>query len=273
MLLYIMLTLTKINKKIVQPIALPDDITKPLKGHELFPRNYPNIFICSKKFSGKTTVIFNILKETASKRTQIIIFSSTIDNDVIWKSVKKYFKSKGINIITYSGIIEDGNNQLEELTNHLMNKAKHDNEDDEEEAKPVSLIFPEDEEEEAKPRKEKTPGPEFILVFDDLSNQLQNKSVEQLLKRNRHLRIMTIISSQYYNDLTKQSRTQLDFILMFKNLPDEKLDMIHKESDLSIDLNVFKEIYKEATKGSYNFMWCDLRSEKFRKNFNLEISI
>ena len=137
-----MIATKKLNNFKVKPLELPSEITRPLKGHELFPINYPNIFICSKKFSGKTTTIFNILKKTASKRTEIIIFSSTINNDPSWKQIVEYFEKKGINVITYQGIVEGKTNHLQELTDHLAQDKE------EEEDKFHSILFPEDNEEE-----------------------------------------------------------------------------------------------------------------------------
>lgn len=272
----------KINNNIIKPIQLPSDVTQIMKTFPLFGNiNYPNVGIVAKKNSGKTTVLFNILKESASKRTTIIIFSTTIHNDPSWKSIIKYFEKKSINIITYTSIVDNGVNQLEELVQHLMKvKEDEDNEGGEEEH---SLIDPciyipncqakEEEKKEKKPRKEKLPAPEYIVCLDDISNELHNKSVEFLMKRNRHMRIMPIISTQHLNDLNKASRINLDIILLFGGLPEEKLRVIHSEGDLACEFSEFKQLYDFATKDKYNFFYVNLRNGTFRKNFNLAISL
>jgi hypothetical protein len=68
------------------------------------------------------------------------------------------------------------------------------------------LIIFDNEKKKKKVYKLKKLSPEFIFVFDNLSDKLQNKYISALLKQNRHYKAKVIISSQYYNDITKQAR-------------------------------------------------------------------
>jgi hypothetical protein len=112
-----------------------------------------------------------------------------------------------------------------------------------------------------------------IFVFDDLSGELQNKYISVLLKQNRHYKAKVIISSQYYNDITKQTRQQIDYILLFPKIPIERLETIYSELDLSIQYAIFLKCYQYATKGKYNFLYIDVRDEQLRKNFNQKFII
>ena len=42
-------------------------------GYDIFPTLYSNIYIRSKRKSGQTTLIYNILKHCTSKRTNIVL--------------------------------------------------------------------------------------------------------------------------------------------------------------------------------------------------------
>ena len=122
-----------------------------------------------------------------------------------------------------------------------------------------------------KQHKSRYLAPEYIFIFDDLGASLRDKMIDSLLKVNRHYKAKVILSSQYVNDLSPQSRLQLDYILLFQNLPEQKLQEIYVGSDLSIDYDKFYELYKIATYKKYNFFYIDVRNETFRINFNTSI--
>ena len=134
----------------------------------------------------------------------------------------------------------------------------------------MNLFEESDESEEEKEPKSKYQYPKYIIILDDLSNELKNRSVDYLCKRNRHFQAKVIISTQYPNDLTPSTWKQMDFILIFKGLPLDKINKIHKEADLAIDLDTFEKIYHHATVKPYSFLYIDVRNERLRKNFNIE---
>jgi hypothetical protein len=124
------------------------------------------------------------------------------------------------------------------------------------------------EEEPIRKRKPKKISQRFIIVLDDLSSTLRNPSVDKLLKTNRHWKSKVIISSQNYQDLNVPARIQLDYCLLFGNIPVPKLETFHKDSDLAISVEQFLRIYKISTSKKYNFLYVDIRNESFRINFN-----
>ena len=87
-----MLSIQKINKEIVTPIDVPKVDKSKIKGFELFDELYANIFLLAKKKSGKTSTIFKILQKCSNKKTNIIIFSSTVHKDPNWLAIVKYFE-------------------------------------------------------------------------------------------------------------------------------------------------------------------------------------
>ena len=116
-----MLSLKQIND---QRIPIPDEDTRPIKGYDICEEVYANIFLCARKKSGKTSALFKIMKECASKKTILIIFCSTCYKDKNWIQIRKYFEQKGMDIRVYTSIYEDGEDQLSNLIEDLKKEAK-----------------------------------------------------------------------------------------------------------------------------------------------------
>jgi len=266
-----------INKVKIKPIVnnITEEITD-VKGKELFQNNLCNIFICARKRSGKSSLIGNILKKMADKRTTIIIFSSTANIDPCWINIKDVLEKKGIPVISYTHFIDDetGNNLLNDFLKELETEEK---EEEPEEKKPnimtgdgVYLKFGGEAEKEKvkKPYVPKKSVPKYILCFDDLSSDLRHISVIKNLKSNRHRGIMNILSSQYFLDLNTGAMSNLDYMIIFKGQDEDKLEKIHKRLDLGIDYETFKRYYEYAVKTPYSFLYIDIRNDQYRKNFN-----
>lgn len=290
-----MISLKQINKKVVKAIPIPNEDTRPIKGYDICPEVYANIFLCAKKKSGKTSALFKILKECADKKTVVIVFCSTVYKDKNWIQIRKYFERKGRDIRIFTSLKEDGEDQLNKLIEDLNEEARindEEAEDEDEEPDPetrcdnildrLAEMQPQikcdevDEEEKAskrKPRKSKYLAPEYIIVFDDLSSELKSKSLFTLMKKNRHYKAKLIISSQWLHDLLPESRKQLDLFLIFKGFPKEKLEKMYSDCDSGIPFDLFYEIYKKATKVKHSFMYVDTTSDTFRCNFNHQFII
>ena len=111
------ITLQKVNDVQVKPIPLQANTQRQLiKGHELFPELYANIFICSKKKTGKTTIINTILNRCMGKDTKLIIFSTTYQKDKNMKAIIKKWKKKKNTVLTYFNIKSiDGTDELDQI--------------------------------------------------------------------------------------------------------------------------------------------------------------
>ena len=88
-----MFSLQQINKQKVKAIPIPDEDKRPIKGFDICEEVYANIFLCAKKNSGKTSAIFKIAKECATKKTVVIIFCSTAYKDKNWIEINCKTKS------------------------------------------------------------------------------------------------------------------------------------------------------------------------------------
>lgn len=260
--------LRKINSEnvtAVPQLVKPD--TRPIKGSALFSELFANIFLCARKKSGKTSAIFKIIKECSGLNTTIIAFVSTLYKDANWLTIQKYCELKKIPFVGHTSMTVDGVNLLEEF---VQSKQEKPEEPTEEDPKIKHVLFQDEaeDEKEKKPRKTKFRSPEYIIIFDDLSNELKSPAIVSLLKKNRHFKSKIIISSQYLNDLLPQSRKQIDTFLIFKGQPEAKLDEIYRDADLAITKEEFYDMYIVATKENYSFLYVDRFNDEFRRNFN-----
>lgn len=265
-----MLSLKSLNEITVKPVKLDKIDVSRVKGGEMFSELYANIFICARKKSGKTTVIFNILKHCANKNTKIIIFASTVNKDKTYKAINDYFSGKGNVVLTYTSLKEEGVDVLDQIVTAL--REPESEEEDEQEG--PSFITLNDGRENKAIHKRSTSryiAPELIFVFDDLNTELRAQSISMLLKSNRHYRCKVILSSQYIHDLQPASLLQLDYMLVFKGQSHEKLELIHNRLDLSTPVEIFKAMYHLATRANYSFFYVDKNNEQYRINFNKEI--
>lgn len=295
-----MLSLKQINDKVVRAIPIPNEDKRPIKGFDICEEVYANIFLCAKKKSGKTSALFKIMKECAIKKTVIIVFCSTCYKDKNWIQIRKHFDKKGMDIRVFTSIFEDGEDQLNKLIQELSEEAKEKEhmlesevQQGEEEltpdekcdeilqrlscmhspANPDGYTMDENLDQPKKERKSKYQAPEYMIVFDDLSDELKSKSLFTLMKKNRHFKTKLIISSQWLHDLLPESRKQLDLFIIFKGFPEKKLIEIYKDCDSGVPFETFYKMYKKATKRPFSFFYIDARSDMFRRNFNEQFTV
>ena len=157
-------------------------------GYDYFPNLYSNIYICSKRKSGKTTLIYNILKHCVSKRTNVVFFCSTIHRDSTYKIILEMLEKKKVNVVSYDHFMHEKENILngilEELNAELESKEqeKIKKDSDKLDPKPKMHLFPKEESKERKERKSKKLAPEYVFIFDDLGNDLRSFRLRSYVK-------------------------------------------------------------------------------------------
>ena len=261
-----------INNQKVKPIKkLEDDI--PVKGYELFSEPYANIFICARKNSGKTTLLNHIIQQCAGRKTKVIICSSTADKDASMLHIIKELERRKLN-----HIVLDGDDVLDVIDS--ITGVDEDGEEKEPEVymPTISTIAPcqpkPKTERKREPKKPKKVIPELMLIFDDTDSQiLRSPKLNFWLKRNRHYKSKTIISSQYFLDLSTSGRRNLDNLILYGGIASDELAKIYKSVCLSIPYEQFEKLYHIATEKKYHFLYIDLRNCKYRINFDKEFKI
>lgn len=287
----------QISKFVVTKVKGGKRDTRPVRGADLFPEVYSNIFICSKKKSGKTTVIHNILRECCGKKTVVYIFSSTVHKDDTYKAILKMLKEKDIVVHAHEHFMDGSRSLIKDVITELQEKARLEKEKEDlreerlkkEKENPSGVkLVPDirngifwggmkradaEEEPEEKEKKESKLAPEFIFCFDDLSSDLRSAQICRLLKFNRHFKSKCIISSQWVSDLKPEGLRQIDYFLLFPSIPDKKLNALFEILRLNITLEQFQTLYKHATSEPYNFLYVDITQCLYRKNFNIALTV
>ena len=265
-----MLSLSTINNERVKPVKLNKIDPKNVKGGKLFGELYANIFICAKKRSGKSNLVYNIIKKCADKNTRIVIFSATVNKDQVYKAMIDWLENRGNTVITYTSIKEGGTDNLTNIMEILREPDEVEGGEEESDEGVPFMITDETvkKKRKRKPRKPKYVAPEIIFVLDDLSTELRYPSVANLLKTNRHYKSKVILSSQYIHDAKIESIMQLDYLILFGGHTVDKLELFHKRTDLSLSFEVFLKMYEIATAKRYSFFYIDVRNEEYRVNFN-----
>ena len=263
-----MATLKRINnvKIHVVPTCKPTDPTK-IRGYDLCPEPYANFFLVARKNSGKTNLIYNMIKSFASKKTHVVVMAGTHNNDSTWLYIKRFLDDMGIQNTFHDGLYGEGKNPVNRVTELIqyMRESTGDSGTSSEHQSAVDRILG-----VAKPRerKEKKIAPRFLVILDDLSSkELRSKPVETLLKSNRHVFSKVVLSSQYI-DLSPGSRDNIDMFVIFKGLNAEKVGVLYENMHLEISFERFLELYKVATEKKYDFMLVDVNNQAFRRNFD-----
>jgi hypothetical protein len=242
-----------------------------IKGYKLIKEQYANTFMVARKKSGKTTCIFKILKECSNKDTLLIFFGSTIHNDPGYEYIFNYFEKRGNPITKFTSIIGDGVDQLDEILTEFKEEAKRKkDEKNNPKKKQVSFISVDNDEEDDEPKKRKPKkiAPEVIFVFDDLSKSMRIPSFSLLLKSNRHYKSKVIISSQNVKDILPECRENIDVLILFKDIKEELLKTIYNDFNILSNYSTFINLYNDATRPKFSFLYIDMNDNEYRRNFN-----
>lgn len=267
----------RINNIKVKPVVIPKTPVENIKGHQLFETLYSNIFLLARKNSGKSTVIYNILRHSVNRNTTVLIFSSTCERDPTYDAIRQMLSKKRVPVVCQPSIYEGKNNLISEFMEMARAfRSETDEEKNEKEPQPPPLCnFPTTSiPREQKPRvyKPKKLAPEYIIILDDLGRMMRDGALAQLLKTNRHFRSRVILSGQNLHDLSPEEIRQLDYLLVFRSLSQDKISRIHTLADIGVDNEHFSNLYEQATRQPYSFLYIDVRNDTFRQNFNIRLT-
>ncbi len=279
----------KVSDKKVVPIRVEVD-PRPIKGSDWFEKCFANIALIAQTKSGKTTVISNIIRHCGGSKTKYLIISSTLHSDKSWETILGRIPEDMQ--FSYDQLITDeGEDVIAEFLHENL-KAKDNNVVEEKKSvAPVqSLVRPSnslfsslavpvpttkvetqsDNTNDDKPRKERKSKllyPDWIVVLDDLGKSMANNlALGQLLRTNRHLKAMVIMAGQTLNDLNPSQISQLDYTILFRNIPEKKLKEAYEKLSLYLPYEKFIELYDDATSKSYGFLYIT-RDGEYRKSF------
>lgn len=269
-----------------QKIKVPFDVDKQQKagklprGSELFKTPYCNIALLATIKSGKTTVIYNILDRCAGPHTRVIVFCPNWNIDKTYEKIRDMLDRKGISYTSHLDLMDGKESIIDQYLSEVQNQY---GQGQPQEIKPTIdskieemriKMFgagPKVEEPKPEPVKEsKYIERDYIFIFDDMSQDLRNLKVEKLAKSIRHLKAMSIMSFHSVVDIRPSMRKQINYMLLFKGVPEDDLQVLRRQFSLSTSQEKFIEIYKLSTEKMFSFLYIDVRGAeniRYRVNF------
>lgn len=254
-----MLSTTKVNDMEIVPLVNDPGDKRPYKYSDILNHPYNIIFIAAKKNSGKTVLITNLIKKIADKKnTTIRYFSTTLQNDKDLVKFIDQMREKGYHIDTFSSLAYENkkneryknilDKQLTEIDSFVRNKKK------------MEQFY-----------ELKNQIPLVMYVFDDFRIALrENKLINDMASRNRHLKSVLVYSSQRFNDVAPIVRINTNVQILFRGMRDIDLEKVYDElvTQYTITYDQFIKLYKDATNPNYGFLFVDSDFQEFRKNIN-----
>lgn len=295
----------KINNEQVLPFkSTVKADTRPVKGYNLFPECICQVTLVAKKKSGKTVVIQKIIKECGDKNTKVYAFCSTVNKDTAWLNIQAWCKKHGRPFQGFLSIYDGKINLIESMMDHLNSKIEPGNEPDEEYSSSENEYFErydsvsehgesdvsEDDmfgdmslmekklfntlgRMDKESKQAKYQAPEYIIIFDDLIHELKDPAIVRLMTMHRHYKAMVISSCQFINAMLPSQLKQQDYMLLFKSLTPEKIKKVEQDGDLAVSYDKLQELYDDATREPFSFLYIDVRGDTYRKKFDREYEL
>lgn len=298
-----------VEKKInnVKVERIPDSDNHVRFDNQMFGTPFPVVYLLAKRNTGKTTLIYNILKECADPKTIVIMFSGTIYGRD-YSGIRKMLNSKNVGHRSYNSfyIDVDGKkknrlDRLKELTDYLKPRnmdppevidplgvdEEFANTEVEEPDLPITNFGHHKIMESLKSEDGEIPlhvDWKYIIVIDDLKEEIQHSpSLAAFMTKSRHVNAMTIISTQNKHHMTPTNTTQFTHVMVGNGTPFNgtscELKELYKDISLRVGYPEFAELYERATAPnigetkSRNFFYVDVDNNKFRKNFDIEYNL
>jgi len=123
----------KINDYKIKVPRIPGGKVKDWKGKDLFDVRYWVASVLGKRRSGKTSLIYTLIKAFANKNTRFIFFVPTFYRDDSYQVIRDYLDRKKIKYQDFQSIEEDGINNLDVIMKVFEREGKEEEDSDEEE--------------------------------------------------------------------------------------------------------------------------------------------
>lgn len=281
------------------PPVLDEKKNYPVYGRNLISQLYAAVNIVGNVGSGKTRLVWNILKGCCGPESSVFIFSTTAHNDKSWDGIKAWLEDSDIRFSISTTLDEDGSKCIDMITERQVRQSIIDKKKLEifnlqklghyrDPSLPFcGAMFKDPDYEFRRPPKERDFLPTIdpfllsvngvmeeyapiIIILDDMSkDQLNDSSVQNLIKRYRHFKCKVILSSQYAVDTSPTIRENTACWFVFGGLPNRKLQIIYDAIGSSIDLDEFVARYREATAERHSYLRIDRFAREMSKKTNL----
>jgi hypothetical protein len=267
----------------------------PYLGAGLISGLYSAIAEVGPVKSGKTSVIFNILDQCAGPETVVLIFSQTIHSDKGWMAILEWLDQNNIPHAAKTSIYAEGpegkHNFIKDfmqgcIAQGAIDEAKRDNEGKAANTwrpgRPIGGNWhePVDTKKEFLPTldpylvkvdKVKYQYAPFIVVLDDIAEEMRDPQVGILIRQYRHWHAKVIVSSQHFVDAQPAARQNIQDWFLFESLDRFKLQTIYGViPHARVDFDRFQRRYHDATAEKYGFLHIDVDNRTMKKGTEKE---
>ena len=218
--------------------------------------------ICAPSGGGKTNLLVNLILDVyRGCFSRIYIFSPSIDVDYTWHPVKKY------------------------IANEMKVQESEDDkfyDDNYDEAALESIIYVQHKIIEYMKENKYKNLYQILIIIDDFADSPEftrkSKLLHQLYIRGRHNCISTITSTQKYYAIAPIVRINQTNLIIFRLRNYKDLESIIEELSALAPKNTLLQMYNEAVKDPYSFLFINLSAHdknhmfyiRFEKRFELQ---
>ena len=235
------------------PIVKPRNITEyeyKQSKYDHVPRIPFRSIIVASSTGGKTVLIQNLILDVYRDCfSRIFIFSPSVNTDPTFVEVKKYVRD--------NMKVDDKKEKLyyeeynaEELAQVIDTQTKIITYMKDHDMKKLYSI---------------------LIVVDDHADDLNfvrhSKLLHGLATRGRHQAISFILSTQKYRSLANIIRLNASSLYIFKLKNQTELDAFIEESSALVDKKKLLEMYNEAVREPYSFLYININSKDVNKMF------
>lgn len=193
--------------------------------------------------SGKSVFLTNLLYNKAFNYSnlfkQIYFISPTIMNDA-----SLYLASEDDELVILTDV-DDIDSTIETIVEEQVKEVKANSQ---------------------KQKKHQT-DQNILIILDDCLGAFRSRGgyLNSFLSRYRHYKISLIITTQSFKMISTIQRYNSGFYILFRTFNNKEKENVIEE--LSGTFPNFSEMYAEATKDKYNFLYADLEKGKLFHNF------
>lgn len=270
---------------------------KNFKGSHIFDQQWWNALLVAKRRKGKTTVVANLIDYFANPKTKVVFFVSTFHADATYRAIEASLNRKKIPYKVFLSTKDEHGTPLLRVfmdqRNAILEEAREKKSaaPSMEEALANPVVFDPcrgytttatgDEEMwnyipatelgrllagaaerpgYGTPRREKKIAPEdeeFLFVFDDLGDELNQKQYYEFIKRTAHYKVKTITATQGISDTYTQGLNQMSYIAIFGSSPPGTLEKVVERSGFNISMETVTYLYNKYTRNVGDFILFD----------------
>ena len=235
------------------PIVKPRNITEyeyKQSKYDHVPRITFRSIIVASSTGGKTVLIQNLILDVYRYCfSRIFIFSPSVNTDPTFVEVKEYVR-ENMKVDDKKETLYYEEYNAEELAQVIDTQTKIITYMKDHDMKKIYSI---------------------LIVVDDHADDLNfvrhSKLLHGLAMRGRHQAISFILSTQKYRSLANIIRLNASSLYIFKLKTQTELDAFIEESSALVDKEKLLEMYNEAVREPYSFLYININSKDVNKMF------